>query len=163
MHTISFDAILSGLLARGLKRTHALTCLLREMLADARPRTLAEWAACSSLRERSEVTVYRLMLRLEQEGVVRRVNPGGRTTRFCLASDNHSDCLVLCRTCGDLRPLTVPLPNQALVTEVENRSGWQKLRFSLVFIGLCPSCGLEPHLHPHAEAATGHWSDVFAE
>lgn len=137
---VSFDTMVNRLLARGLKRTHALTCLLREMLADPLPRPLAEWAARPSLRERSEVTIYRLMLRLEETGVVRRVNLGGRTQSFQLPPPGPAPDYLVCTQCGDLKQVETPAEIDSLKALIEQTTGWKELRHELEYFGVCPSC-----------------------
>lgn len=81
--------ILASLLEWGFKRTHGLICLLWEMAAGPRPRSLVEWSFCPSLEARNVMTLYRLMLKLA--GVVRRVNLGEREP--CFQHLPLGDCL----------------------------------------------------------------------
>lgn len=149
----SAACILADLVAKGFKRTHALMCLLNEMAADQRPRTLAEWAECPSLRERNVVTLYRLMLKLEQAGVVRRVNLGERAQSFqLLLSDMPSDYLV-CTNCGDLELVETPPEVRLLETRLAEKAGWKEVRRELEFYGLCPRCAQDDPAHHATESA----------
>jgi Fe2+ or Zn2+ uptake regulation protein len=132
--------ILASLLDRGFKRTHALVCLLREMAADPRPRTLAEWGECPSLQERNVVTLYRLMLKLEQAGVVRRVNLGERAQCFQLLPPGPAPDYLVCTSCGGLEQVETPLEVRVLEENLARKTGWKAVRHELEFFGVCPSC-----------------------
>jgi len=132
--------ILASLLNRGFKRTHALVCLLREMAADPRPRTLAEWGECPSLQERNVVTLYRLMLKLEQAGVVRRVNLGERAQCFQLLLPGPAPDYLVCTNCGGLEQVETPPEVYVLEENLARKTGWKAVRHELEFFGVCPSC-----------------------
>ncbi|MEZ5385414.1 MAG: transcriptional repressor [Prosthecobacter sp.] len=132
--------ILADLLAKGFRRTHALTCLLNEMAADPRPRALAEWAALPSLRERNAVTLYRLMLRLEQAGVVRRVNLGDRAQCFQLLLPGPAPDYLVCTSCGGLETVETPPEVRTVEVNLAEKAGWKAVRRELELFGLCPQC-----------------------
>ncbi|WP_461783080.1 Fur family transcriptional regulator [Prosthecobacter sp.] len=134
------SGILAFLLDRGFKRTHALVCLLREMAADPHPRTLAEWGDCPSLQERSGVTLYRLMLKLEQAGVVRRVNLGERAQCFQLLLTGPAPDYLVCTSCGGLEQVETPPEVRVLEDNLARKTGWKTVRHELEFFGVCPSC-----------------------
>jgi Fe2+ or Zn2+ uptake regulation protein len=132
--------LVSSLCSRGFRRTHALVSLLQEMAADPRPRTLADWNGCPSLRERNAVTLYRLMVRLEQAGVVRRVNLGERAQAFQLLLPGRTPDYLVCMNCGGLEEIETPPEVSFLEQNVAKKTGWKAVRHELEFFGLCPSC-----------------------
>ena len=136
------SGILASLLDRGFKRTHALVCLLREMAADPRPRTLAEWGDCLSLQERNGVTLYRLMLKLEQAGVVRRVNLRERAQCFQLLLAGPAPNYLVCTSCGGLVQVETPPEVRTLEENLARKTGWKAVRHELEFFGICPSCAV---------------------
>ena len=59
---------------RGLRRTKAMEEVLRELIRRDGPVTLAELAVSERLVEQCDkATVYRLLMRLEEKGIVRRL------------------------------------------------------------------------------------------
>ena len=65
------DAVAERLRTRGLRRTRALDLLIREMAARDKPVTIAELTQARSLREQCDpATVYRLLMKLEEHGMV---------------------------------------------------------------------------------------------
>lgn len=115
------ETLLRGLSARGFRRTHALVCLLREMTDDPHPHTLAEWAARPSLQERDMATLYRLMMRLEEADVVRRVHVNGRCASFQLRQETEAEAYLVCTSCGGLEQ--VGTPPQVRVLEKNRMEG----------------------------------------
>ena len=60
--------------AAGLRRTKALEELIVTLLDSARPMTLSELASSPRLRDQCDkATVFRLLQRLAEKGVVRRL------------------------------------------------------------------------------------------
>ena len=133
--------LVSSLCSRGFRRTHALVCLLREMTEDPHPHTLAEWAALPSLQERDMATLYRLMMRLEQAGVVRRVHLNGRCPSFQLRQEHEdAEAYLVCTSCGGLEAVDAPAGVRNQEVELSRQSGWRQVRHELRFFGLCPQC-----------------------
>ena len=135
------ETLVRGLSARGFRRTHALVCLLREMTEDPHPHTLAEWAARPSLQERDMATLYRLMMRLEEADVVRRVHLNGRCPSFHLRQeDREAEAYLVCTSCGGLEAVEAPPVVRQQQAELARQSGWRQVRHELRFFGLCPQC-----------------------
>ena len=67
--------VVERLRARGLRRTPALELLVAEMARHGRPMTIAELCATPSLSGQCDpATIYRLLMKLEEHGVVRRLH-----------------------------------------------------------------------------------------
>jgi Fe2+ or Zn2+ uptake regulation protein len=143
------DEVLKQLHAHGLRRTAALRCLIQEMAAHPQPASLSEWSRRPSLRERNPVTLYRMMIKLEQAGVVRRVNIGERAACFQLILPGPQPDYLVCTNCGDLQPVEAPPEVRTMEQHLAASSGWKAVRHELEFFGLCPDCAEAGHAdHP---------------
>ncbi len=134
------DQIIDRLRETGMRKTEALEELLQTMLDHHRPFLLAELGEMPGLRDRDQATVYRLVMKLKDLGVVRQLSLGEKGNYFQLnLADHHHDYL-LCRECGTV----TEVPVECVLKEVENKlsaqHGWQNLTHSLAFQGTCPEC-----------------------
>ena len=125
----------------GLRRTKALEELLITLLESARPMTLAELAASPRLADQCDkATVFRLLQRLIEHGLVRRLGLHERAAYFTLLlPDRHSDYLI-CTGCGSIEAITAPCPVHELEEEIRLKTGFRNLYHELEFFGLCPRC-----------------------
>lgn len=83
-------------------------------------------------------TVYRNLEMLSEEGVVRRINLGGRRARFDGDVAGHQH--LRCRVCGridDLRLGAEPTECDAAALE---GTGYRLVERRVEFIGVCPDC-----------------------
>ncbi len=126
---------------RGLRRTRAMEELLLALIAADRPRTLAELCGLESLSEQCDkATVYRLLGRLQEKGVIRRLGLHERAAYYAFAyPGEHLDYLV-CTDCGKIEALDLECPVETLEKEVMNRTGFSGLYHELEFFGSCPQC-----------------------
>ena len=91
---------------RGLRRTRALEELLRELIECDRPATLAELAESPRLHGVCDrVTVYRLLQRLEQKGLVRRLGLHERAAYFIIKYPGEHHDFLICTECGSIDKL----------------------------------------------------------
>ena len=134
------ETILCGLQSQGVRRTPALRSLIHTMTAHSSPASIASWADMPSLREFNTVTIYRLMLKLEQSGMVRRVHLGERAQYFQLIRPGPQPDYLVCTNCGELQPVQTPPELYSLEQQIAADSGWQAVRHELEFFGLCPGC-----------------------
>lgn len=125
----------------GLRRTKALEELLETLLAAPRPMTLTELAASPRLATQCDkATVFRLLQRLTQHGIVRRLGLHERAAYFTLLlPDRHNDYLI-CTGCGSIRPIDAPCPVHELEEQIRRQTGYRSLYHELEFFGLCPAC-----------------------
>ena len=126
----------------GLRRTKALEELLGTLLEAPRPMTLTELAASPRLATQCDkATVFRLLQRLAEHGVVRRLGLHERAAYFTLLlPDRHHDYLI-CTGCGSIEAITAPCPVHELEEEIRQKTGYRNLYHELEFFGLCPACG----------------------
>lgn len=127
--------------AAGLRRTWALEELLNQLIHAKRPLTLADLADAAPLKDKCDrATVFRLLVRLEKQGILRRLGLHDRSAYYTLnVPGQHSDYLI-CTECGAIERLDIACPVEALEAQISKQSGFQKLYHELEFFGVCPSC-----------------------
>ena len=125
----------------GLRRTAALEDVLRILIAAHQPMNLADIAESPDLTTGADrATVYRLLVKLEERSIIRRLGLHDRSTYYTmLHSDRHDDYLI-CTACGRIQRLDISCPVEALERDIEKSSGFKKLYHELEFYGLCPQC-----------------------
>jgi Fe2+ or Zn2+ uptake regulation protein len=125
----------------GLRRTKALEELINTLLECERPMTLAELAASDRLADQCDkATVFRLLQRLAEHGVVRRLGLHERAAYFTLlVPGKHSDYLI-CTKCGSIEAIQAPCPVHQLEEEIRDKTGYRNLYHELEFFGVCPEC-----------------------
>jgi len=125
----------------GLRRTKSLIALLETLIEHQSPATLAELADSPKLRSSCDkVTVYRLLQRLTEKGILRRLGLHERSAYFTLLiPGTHKDYLI-CTECNHIEPIKAPCPVHALEKEIAEKSGYRKLYHELEFFGVCPTC-----------------------
>ena len=106
--------------AEGLRRTVALEKLLTTLIESSRPMTLAELVESPLLANQcDQATVFRLLQRLADKGILRRLGLHERAAYFTLIiPGEHSDYLI-CTHCGSIEPLTAPCPVHELEKEIQ--------------------------------------------
>ena len=125
----------------GLRRTKALEELLGTFLDARGPMTLAELAESPRLATLCDkATLYRLLHRLTDKGIVRRLGLHERAAYFALiVPGQHRDYLI-CTRCGSITPVDAPCPVHRLEEEIRATTGFQGLYHELEFFGICPEC-----------------------
>ena len=115
--------------------------VLRELIVRDGPVTLAELAASERLVEQCDkATVYRLLMRLEEKGIVRRLGLHDRSTYFFFKYPGEHHDYLICTTCGTIEKLEIACPVEALEEEISEKSGFTRLYHELEFFGVCPAC-----------------------
>ncbi len=127
--------------AAGLRRTKALEELITTLLENRRPMTLSELAASPRMADQCDkATVFRLLQRLTEHGMVRRLGLHERAAYFTLlVPGRHSDYLI-CTHCGSIEAIKAPCPVHELEAEIREKTGYRNLYHELEFFGLCPAC-----------------------
>jgi Fe2+ or Zn2+ uptake regulation protein len=126
----------------GLRRTKALEELIATLLESGRPMTLSELAGSERLADQCDkATVFRLLQRLAEHGIVRRLGLHERAAYFTLLMPGkHSDYLI-CTSCGSIEAIQAPCPVHQLEEEIREKTGFRNLYHELEFFGVCPKCG----------------------
>ncbi len=125
----------------GLRRTKALEELVTTLLESERPMTLAELASSKRLADQCDkATVFRLLQRLVEHGLIRRLGLHERAAYFTLlVPGKHSDYLI-CTSCDSIEAIQAPCPVHHLEDEIREKTGFRNLYHELEFFGVCPQC-----------------------
>ena len=125
----------------GLRRTRALEELLATLLEANRPMMLTELADSPRLSSQCDkATIYRLLHRLTDHGLVRRLGLHERAAYFALIIPGQHQDYLICTDCGLIAPVNAPCPVHALEEEIRTKTGFQNLYHELEFFGTCPQC-----------------------
>lgn len=127
--------------ASGLRRTKALEAILDCLVSHNRPMTLGDLTSCGHLSKTcDQTTVFRLLQRLTEKGMVRRLGFHERAAYFVLLLPGvHRDYLI-CTDCGSIEPIQAPCPVHQLEEDIRKETGFKNLYHELEFFGTCPSC-----------------------
>jgi Fur family ferric uptake transcriptional regulator len=134
------ETCVAQLRSRGLRRSKGLDALLRHMAAHHRPSTLAELAKVRDLAGLDQATIYRLVMKLESAGLVRRLGLHDRATYFQLVVPGHHHDYLVCTSCGKIEDVELHCPVEPLEREVMARTGYAGVYHELEFFGICPTC-----------------------
>ncbi len=135
------ENILSQCKESGLRRTKALEVLVETLLERNSPMTLAELTEHPSLAELCDrATVFRLLQRLMDKGIIRRLGLHERAAYFTLLVPGRHQDFLICTKCGDIEPIKAPCPVHKLEREIADSTGYENLYHELEFFGTCPQC-----------------------
>jgi len=139
------DKVYNHLLTRckelGLRRTKALEALLTVLTRENRPMTLAELAENTELATSCDkATVFRLIGRLTDKGLVRRLGLHERAAYFTLLLPGRHQDFLICSSCGDIKAVKAPCPVHQLEQKIAKDTGYSGLYHELEFFGTCPNC-----------------------
>ena len=132
--------MIGDLREKGFRRTEGLVDLLRAMMRQHQPYTLAQLWESPGLRERDQATVYRLIMKLKEAGMVRQLNLAGRVNHFQLVVPGHHHDYLLCESCGSVTEVPVNCPLAEVELQIMAKFGWKGLHHELEFFGICPVC-----------------------
>lgn len=140
-HTIpDLETLLAQCSSAGLRKTAALRACLEVLLKASKPLTLQKIGSDPDLGVScNPTTIYRLITRLEEKRIVRRIGFHSRAAHFCLRQSNHQDYLI-CRDCGSVEVLEITCPVEHLENEIAQSSGYSDLEHELEFFGRCSNC-----------------------
>lgn len=137
----STESIVERCRNAGLRRTKALELLIDTMLANNTPMTLAELSEHKNLSQQCDrATVFRLLQRLMDKGIVRRLGLHERAAYFTLLLEGRHQDFLICSDCGQIEAIDAPCPVHALEKEIASTTGFTKLYHELEFFGICPDC-----------------------
>lgn len=126
--------------ASGLRRTPALEACLRVLASADQPVTLQQIATDKAFGVSCDpATIYRLVTRLEERRIVRRIGFHSRAAHYCLRESSHQDYLV-CRDCGNVEVLDIACPVEHLEKQIAEESGFSDIEHELEFYGRCLVC-----------------------
>ena len=126
---------------RGMRRTQAMESVLQLLLESDRPLTAGEIVESPGLKGQCDpATVYRLLLRLEEHGILRKLGLRDRAAHFTVRHAHTHDDYIICTQCGSIEELDMECPVEALESDIAKRSGYTQLDHELEFFGICPDC-----------------------
>lgn len=135
------DTILAQCKDAGLRRTKALATLVETLIMSDSPMTLADLSEHKNLTELCDrATVFRLLQKLSDKGVVRRLGLHERAAYFTLLIPGRHQDFLICTDCGDIQPIKAPCPVHQLEKEIAENTGYTSLYHELEFFGTCPEC-----------------------
>ncbi|HCN31259.1 MAG TPA: transcriptional repressor [Verrucomicrobiales bacterium] len=125
----------------GLRRTRALEDVLSILIHACQPLTLADIAESDRLRSGADkATVYRLLMKLEERSLIRRLGLHDRSAYYILNLPGEHHDYLICNDCGRIEKLDITCPVQSLEKQIAKKSGFKKLYHELEFFGQCPDC-----------------------
>jgi len=131
--------------AKGLRRTQALEAIIEHLISAGHPLSAAEIAESPALQNRCDpATVYRLLSRLEEKGIVRRLGLRERAAYYTLRHGHCHEDYIVCTECGSIKHLDMACPVEALEAKIAEDSGFANLDHELEFFGVCPDCQKTP-------------------
>lgn len=131
-----------------MRRTQAMESVLGLLLEADRPLTAGEIVESPDLKGRCDpATVYRLLLRLEEHGILRKLGLRDRAAHFTVRHAHTHDDYIICTQCGSIEELEMECPVEALEAEISRKSGYTRLDHELEFFGVCPKCNT-PEMNP---------------
>ncbi|MGB0991191.1 MAG: Fur family transcriptional regulator [Akkermansiaceae bacterium] len=137
----NIQSIIEQCRAQGLRKTKALEELCQTLLENDRPMTLAELAESPRLTNQCDkATVFRLLQRLADKGIVRRLGLHERAAYFSLLLPGQHRDYLICTSCGSIEAVQAPCPVHELEKEIKFTTGYSDLYHELEFFGICPGC-----------------------
>lgn len=126
---------------KGLRRTNALRELLRYLLKLDRPTGWASLSKAPEIRKCCDPSsAFRVLIKLEEIGLVRRVGSPDRSYYFMLTMPGEHHDYLICTDCGKIENLDIECPVEQVEKRITSRTGYKKLYHELDFFGVCPKC-----------------------
>lgn len=127
--------------AKGLRRTRAMEAVIELIRDAAMPLSATEIVEAPTLKGNCDpATVYRLLARLEEHGILRRLGLRERAAHYTLRHRHCHEDFLVCTACGRIERLDMACPVEALESEISRSTGFSNLDHELEFFGTCPDC-----------------------
>lgn len=126
---------------KGVRKTRARDALLECML-ESGPAT---WRSLSESDQLKDIcnpsTVFRLLIKLEEIGLIRRITLRDKAPFFKLGipGEQHND-YVVCTECATIQDLHILCPGSRLEKQLEEELGFRELHHEFAFYGVCKEC-----------------------
>ncbi|MGI9240117.1 MAG: Fur family transcriptional regulator [Verrucomicrobiales bacterium] len=125
----------------GLRCTSLVNRTIDLFVKSGKPLTTKEIVDSENIASRfDQASVYRLITRLEQRGIVRRIGMLERSAYFSLRHHHQCDDYIVCTTCGGIQKLEMDCPVDSVQKTIARASGYRNLEHELKFFGICPDC-----------------------
>lgn len=126
---------------KGLRKTQARDALLSFLVQSENPVT---WGTLSEAPELKEIcnpsTVFRLLVKLEQIGLVRRITVREQPPFFTIGMPGEHNDYVVCTECASIQNLHVACPGSRLEKQLKEELGFSGLHHEFAFYGVCRGC-----------------------
>ena len=140
-HLVCADTIMARAKESGLRKTRALETVVEALAESGTPVPLTELEKMPSVAGVCDrTTLFRLLNRLSEHGLVRRLGLHERAAYFTLAMPGGHHDYLICKDCGTVEILQVDCPVRELEKEVARTSGYTQLYHELELYGICPGC-----------------------
>ena len=127
--------------SNGMRRTHALRQILSVMFQLGRPVGWAQLSKDPRLEGSCDPSsVFRILVKLEEIGLVRRMGSPERSYYFMLNLPDEHHEHIICRDCGKIESLELECPVGKLEKKVGATTGYGEIYHELEFFGICPEC-----------------------
>lgn len=134
------DELIASCRSKGMRSTPALRSCFAVLLKEDRPLSIQVILDHESFTaDCDHATLFRMLGRLEEHRIIRRIGIHSRAAHFVLNRNCHHDYLV-CRECGDVQVLALDCPVTGLEMTVSRKSGYSEIEHELEFYGCCPAC-----------------------
>lgn len=126
---------------RGLRRTNALRELLRYLLNFERPINWGTLSKAPEIRACCDPSsAFRVLVKLEEIGLVRRMGSPNRSYYFMLTLPGEHHDYLICTSCGAIDDLDIECPVEEMEKRIKKDTGYSSLYHELEFFGICPRC-----------------------
>jgi len=140
-HIVCADTILERAKAVGLRRTKALETVVQALAEKGIPQSLNEIERIPEIVGLcNRTTLFRLLNRLRDHGLVRRLGLHERAAYFTLAMPGGHHDYLICKECGSVEAIEIECPVKELEVKVAKTTGYTNLYHELEIYGLCPKC-----------------------
>ncbi|MCG8600246.1 MAG: transcriptional repressor [Verrucomicrobiales bacterium] len=127
--------------SKGLRCTKLMGLTIELLVRTGKPLTVSEIISSAEIADRyDQASVYRLMTRLEEKGIVRRLGLRERAASFVLRHLHEHDDYIVCTSCGVVERVEIDCPVAPLEGIIASASGFRNLEHELEFFGVCPRC-----------------------
>lgn len=140
-HASQVAALIQRCREAGLRRTALLDIVLRILTENTQPLTTNELVEREEVKNQCDpATVYRLLTRLEENGLLRRLGLRDRSAHYVLRQQHSHDDYLVCTECGTIEQLDMECPVSSMEKAIAKQSGFRNLEHELEFFGVCPDC-----------------------
>lgn len=134
------SSLLSTCREIGMRKTKTLVSTLRVLASTRQPVTLQQITESPDFGVNCDpATIYRLVTKLTENRIVRRIGFHSRAAYYCLRAGHHQDYLI-CRDCGSVEVLNIACPVEHLEAQIAKDSGYADVEHELEFYGRCAAC-----------------------
>ncbi len=137
------EGVLAVLRSQGMRITRSRRGIMLALFNAKRPLSLIEIQGQALIEGGilpDYATVFRMMMLLERQEIVHKVNLKKSCSYFELTDPSrHHDHLV-CTDCGQVTLLDIPCPVEEIERRIERDHGFSGVHHSLEFFGRCAAC-----------------------